>query len=250
MKNLLRPALASLIVLALFKFGYEHGAGRSAARVQAKPILPPQPKASMGLQSYVQRSKKSTFCLNGVPAQVDAYAARGILAAQKASFSRQWQARGYHTRENKIGRMHILSAVDEQFRLFKCVLLIPGASEQQTIVIPASLDFSKPRLPRRPRVPLYPGAKPLMHLEAQDLAGNSENVIYLSDAAVPAVMNYYQTQLQQRGWRVLQPPNRSFSAQVRNELFLVKGNDEMRIVAEKMTDGNQTFVFQLLVDKL
>ena len=249
MNQTFKFCVSLLVIGVLFKLGYD----RAAHEGRQDSISPPKFQASPSQLSYASPTsllpRKSSFLINGVPAKVDPYISEGSLAEQTAKFESNLKSRGYKTSAQSLGKMKILSAMNENTRQFECAIMIPDRNSKRTFVIPAQLDLRHSPQPGGFNMPVYPNAQTYLHLESQDLGGQSENIIQLSEAGVPAVMSYYKSQLLQEGWQAVETPKLMYDPQYADQLVFVNGAKERWIYASKMEGRNQTMIFAVHNEK-
>ena len=243
MNSFVKINLALLAVAVLFRLGYHRAANQTLGSANAKArylAVPPQ-LATISPASSISRN--SRLLINSVPAEVDLYTSEEPLEAQTAKFENDWKSRGYKTSAQSIGNLKILSAINENTRQFECAMMVPDPSSRRTFVIPAQLDLRRSPQQGSFKMPAYPNAQTFLHLESQDLTGDSENLIQLSDAGVPAVMTYYKSQLLQDGWRMAETPKLMYDPQYADQAVFERGQAERWVYASKMEGRAQTMIF-------
>lgn len=257
MNNILKMFLSLAAVLIIFRVGYQKSVDKNSG-IHPKKVLnalaktkktAPGRKPLTPLPMMNILPGEARFTINGIPAEIDAYLSKASLEQEKSRFTTRWSAKGYKTYSKTFGKANILSAYDENKKLFNSVILIPGMGEQQTYVIPSTLDLSKPPESREFNSPIYPDSKTIFHIESNDLAGYSENVILLSNASVPSIMNYYKNQLIPQGWEIAPEPKTIHNPEYLDKTVFVKGSDERWVYSGKVDNSDQTVVFLLYNDK-
>jgi hypothetical protein len=249
MNGMIKPCLSLLAIGLLFKLGYQKGFQQDAGAVL------PKTKSNGSLGRYAPANfvhpsaGRASFFVNGIPAEVNLYVTPTAIEREAGQFESKWAAKGYKTTQQVLGDMKILSAVDERTNCFNLALMIPEPATQQTCVIPATLDLSKPPAPSRYRTPIYPNAQTVFHIESNDLAGYAENLILLSEASAPQIVSYYQNTLAQQGWQFTASPEKALSAPNSEVMLFTKGADERWLNVTPMNGENKTFIFLLYTDR-
>jgi len=255
--NILKMFLSLVAILVIFRVGYQKSVDKNIsiqpervinAFAKAKRSAPARkPVASLPMMNMLPGEAR--FTINGIPAEIDAYLSKASPEQEQSRFTTKWSAKGYKTYSKTFGKASILSAYDGNQKHFNSVILIPGMDEQQTYVIPSTLDLSKPPASRDFNSPIYPDSKTIFHIESNDLAGYSENIILLSDASVPSIMNYYKNQLIPQGWEIAREPQTIHNPEYLDKTVFVKGSDERWVYSSKVDGSDQTVVFLLYNDK-
>jgi hypothetical protein len=243
-------ALPLLLIAWLFKLGYDE-APETASRDFAVAASFTNSRAQV-FEAFSSRRAamgKSSFLMNGIPVEASVYMTKESIAEQVMKFESRWRAQGYQTSTQSLGKMTVVSGVNESAKQFECALLLPDAQNKQTFVIPAQLDLSRPPRQGEFKTPLYPGAQTLFHIESNDLAGNAENLVQVTGAGVPAVMRHYKTQLLQSGWQLVESPKTLRDPQYADQLIFARGPQERWIYAGKMDGQNQTMIFSVHTEK-
>lgn len=245
----MKTCLSFFGIILLFKLGYDKAAPRNAnfsfAEQTSGEFMPLASNFS-ALRSF---KEKSSFLMNGIPTEVNVYTTTESVAEQIMKFESSWRLKGYRTSTQSLGNMAVVSGVNESTKQFECALLLPDAQNKQTFVMPAQLDLSRPPLQGEFKTSLYPGAQTLFHIESNDLAGSSENVIQVTGAGVPAVMSHYKSELLQNGWLLVESPKTLYDPQYADQLVFVRGAQERWIYAGKMDGQNQTMIFSVHTEK-
>jgi len=249
MNGMIKPCLSLLAIGLLFKLGYQKGFQQNSGAVLPKT----KPNGSLGRYAPVNfvhpSAGRASFFVNGISVEVNTYATSVSIEQETSQFESKWAAKGYKTTQQVLGEMKILNAVDERTNRFNLALMISEPTTQQTFVIPATLDLSKPPAPAKYKTPIYPSAQTVFHIESNDMAGYSENVILFSEASVPNIVSYYKNTLAQQGWQIIDPPEKAVSAPNSEVMFFAKGADERWLNVSPMDDENKTFVFLLYTDR-
>lgn len=245
MRTLFKIAFSFLVMILIFKLGYEDASDEQGESLMSFPEFQDSPGRPAFSSAKSLLPGQSRYTINGVPAEVDLYTAAEPLAAQAAKFENDWKNRGYRISEQSLGNMKILSAINENTKQFECAMMIPGPNSKQTFVIPARMDLRHSQRPAGSKIPAYPNAQRLLHLESNDLTGNSENLIQLSEASVPAVMSYYKTQLLKEGWQAVESPKLMYDPQFADQVIFERGLEERWVYASKMDGHDQTMIFTL-----
>jgi hypothetical protein len=193
--------------------------------------------------------KNSNLLINGIPAKFDVYTSKRSISKVISKYEKDWRIKGLEVVRKNIGNMHIVSGFDANQNLFECVMITKDQETKKNLVIPAELDLSRRPVETKYKTPLYPSSQPLLHIESMDMGVYSENIMFLSEANVSSIMNYYRNKFIQQGWQEVQQNKNQFISPNSGYLLLLKDQDELWVNANWVEDENKTFIYLLYNDK-
>ncbi len=245
--NVIRLSFTLLLIALLARWGYQQGTAG-----QPDALLPQASSRQFSVNNPLQKFagqpvNTSRFTINGLPAEVEAFHSDQSPDELMKDYRDEWRQRGLAGHEQTLAGMQIASVLNEAENQLETVILMPAGGK--TMVVPANLDLGAEVRQSNPKTPVFPGATQIYHIESDDAAGYSENLILSSRSNASTVLNFYRSRFVAEGWKMQDPGGGLPVSEFSQSQFFRRGADERWVIAEQPPGNAETMVFLLYQDK-